>query len=154
MLDTPFITQTAPQFTAVIHLTIPRDEIHEVMGPAIRELLAAVAEQGIALTGPWFTRHLRRPTETFDFECSVPVAAPITAVGRMKPSEWPAMKVARTTYHGPYEGLGDAWAEFLDWIAANGHSPGAELYECYLIGPESSDDPSKWRTELSKPLTT
>jgi effector-binding domain-containing protein len=61
--------------------------------------------------------------------------------------------VARTVYHGPYEGLGDAWGEFLDWITANGHRPAPDLYECYLAGPESSANPADWRTELIKPLT-
>lgn len=35
MIDTPQITQSAAQLTAVIRLTIPRAEIQKVMGPAI-----------------------------------------------------------------------------------------------------------------------
>ena len=42
MLDTPHITQTTTQLTAVIHLTIPREEIQNVMGPGISELMAAL----------------------------------------------------------------------------------------------------------------
>ena len=34
MIDTPQITQTAAQPAAVIHLTIPREEIQQAMGPA------------------------------------------------------------------------------------------------------------------------
>ncbi len=64
------------------------------------------------------------------------------------------MKVARTVYHGPYESLGDAWSEFLDWITVNGHTPAPDLYECYVAGPESSPDPANWRAELTKPLTS
>ena len=131
-LDTPQIIQTAAQPTAIIHLTIPREEIQNAMGPGISELMAAVSAQGIAPAGPWFTHHLRMNPDIFDFEISVPVKAPVTAVGRVKPSQWPAMKVARTTYHGPYEGLGDAWGEFGEWIEANGHTPAADLWECYV----------------------
>ena len=47
MLDTPQIAQTTDQLTAVIRLTIPREEIRNVMGPGIAELMAAVAAQGI-----------------------------------------------------------------------------------------------------------
>lgn len=44
--------------------------------------------------------------------------------GRVKPGELPAAsKVARTVYHGSYEGLGAAWSE-----------------------------PASWRTELNQPL--
>jgi effector-binding domain-containing protein len=62
------------------------------------------------------------------------------------------MKVARTVYHGPYEGLGDAWGEFMEWIEANGHTPAPDLWECYTAGPESNPDPAAWRTELNRPL--
>ena len=46
------------------------------------------------------------------------------------------MKVGETVYRGPYEGLGEAWGEFMDWIAANAHSPAEDLYETYLVGPK------------------
>ena len=153
MLDTPQITQTAAQLTAIIHLTVPREEIRNVMGPGIGEVMAAVAAQGIAPAGPWFTHHLRMDPDTFDFEVGVPVTAPVVAVGRVKAGQWPAMKVARTVYHGEYEGLGAAWGEFMAWIAAQGLTPGPDLWECYAAGPESSPDPSTWRTELNRPLT-
>ncbi len=152
MLDKPIIVQTTAQLTAIIRLTIPRAEIRNVMGPGIGELMAAVAAQGIAPAGPWFTHHLRMEPATFDFEISVPVTSPVAALGRVKPSQWPAMKVARTIYHGAYEGLPAAWSEFNDWIAANGHAPAPDLWECYVAGPESSSDPAAWRTELSRAL--
>ena len=108
MLDTPHVCQTATQLTAVIHLTIPREEIQNVMGPGIGELMATATAQGITPTGPWFCHHLRMADDIWDFEISIPVSAPITAAGRVRPSQWPAMKVARTVYQGPYEGLGGA----------------------------------------------
>lgn len=52
MIDTPQITQSAAQQTAVIRFTIPRAEIQNVMGPGMGELMAAVAAQGIAPAGP------------------------------------------------------------------------------------------------------
>lgn len=152
MLDTPQVTQTAPQQTAVIHLTIPRAEIRNVMGPGIGELMATVAAQGIATAGPWFTHHLRMDPNIFDFEIGVPVTAPVAAAGRVKGGELPATRVARTVYRGPYEGLGAAWGEFDAWIAAEGYKTAPDLWECYVAGPESSPDPASWRTELNRPL--
>jgi effector-binding domain-containing protein len=152
MLDTPQVTRTAAQDTAIIRLTIPRAEIRNVMGPGLSELMAALAAQGIAPAGPWFSHHLQMDPEVFDFEISVPVSKPIVAAGRVKPSRLPAVKVARTVYHGGYEGLGSAWGEFNAWLEAHGHKPAADLWECYLAGPESGPDPSQWRTELNRPL--
>ena len=153
MLDKPQIVQTAVQLTAIIHLTIPREEIQNVMGPGLGELMAAVAAQGLAPSGPWFTHHLKMDPNTFDFEIGVPVNAPVAAAGRVKAGQLPAATVARTVYHGDYEGLGSAWGEFGDWITANGHTPGLDLWECYIAGPESNPDPATWRTELNRPLT-
>lgn len=152
MIDTPQIAQTAAQLTAIIRLTIPREEMRTVMGPGIRELMTAVTAQGIALTGPWFTHHLKMDPQTFDFEIGVPVAAPVVAAGRVKPGQLPAARVARTVFHGGYEGLGSAWSELDVWIKANGHTPAPDLWECYVAGPESNPDPATWRTELNRPL--
>jgi effector-binding domain-containing protein len=152
MPETPQVTQTAAELVAVIRVTVPRAEIQRVMGPGIRELMAAIATQGVAVTGPWFTHDLRLPSDTFDFDIGVPVAAPVTAAGRVRPSERLAMTVARTVNAGPYEGLGDAWGEFMDWITDNGHTPAADLWECYVAGPESGPAPAAWRTELCRPL--
>lgn len=152
MLDTPLITQSVAQITAIIRLTIPRDEIRNVMGPGFGELMATLAAQGIAPVGPLFSHHLRMDPDIFDFEISVPVTTPVAAAGRVRPSQLPATKVARTVYHGAYEGLGAAWGEFEAWIAANGYTPASDLWECYVTGPESNPDPATWRTELNRPL--
>ena len=45
MIDTPAITTTAEQPTAVIHLTIPRSEIQKEMGPAHQELFSTLARE-------------------------------------------------------------------------------------------------------------
>ena len=152
MLETPEITQTAAQPTAVIRLTIPRAEIRNVMGPGIGELMATVAAQGIAPAGAWFTHHFRMDPEVFDFEIGIPVASEVTAAGRVVPAQWPAKKVARAVYQGPYEGLGSAWREFDAWVAERGHAASDDRFERYVKGPESGADPATFRTELSRPL--
>ena len=154
MLDEPQIVTTEARHAAVIRLTIPRDEIRTVMGPAMGEVMAAVAAAGLAPTGPMFSHHFRMDPGIFDFEVGVPVASPITASGRVQPGELPAKTVVRTVYHGPYEELGAAWGEFMDWIEAKGLKPAADLWECYVTGPESGPDPATWSTELNRPLSS
>jgi effector-binding domain-containing protein len=152
MLDPPQIIPTAPQLTAFIRLTVPRAEIRNVMGPGLGELRAALAAQGIAPTGPWFTHHLKIDPGIFDFEICVPVATPVAPSGRVQPGQLPATTVARTVYRGAYEGLAAAWGQFDAWIATQGLAPAPDLFECYVSGPESNPDPATWRTELSRPL--
>jgi effector-binding domain-containing protein len=152
MIDKPQIVETAVQHTAVIRFTIPRAEIRTVMGPGRSELMAAVAAQGIAPAGPWFSHHLRMDPQVFDFEIGVPVATPISAASRVAPAQLPATTAARTVLHGTYEGLAAAWGELNAWIAAQGHVPAPDLWESYVAGPESDPDPANWRTELTRPL--
>ncbi|HEV7403067.1 MAG TPA: GyrI-like domain-containing protein [Chthoniobacteraceae bacterium] len=148
MLEEPQILQTPARLTAFIPVVVPRERIREVMAPGREELQATVAAQGIAITGPWFTHHVRLDPAVFDFEISVPVASPVTASGRVQPGEWPAMTVARTILHGGYEQLGAAWEEFDDRVTALGHVLHPELRETYLVGPSDNPDPASWQTEL------
>lgn len=83
MIDTPHIVTTESRRTAAIRLCVERGDMPKVMGPGLAELTAAVAAQGIAVTGPWFSHHFRRPTDTFDFEICLPVAAPAAPIGRV-----------------------------------------------------------------------
>jgi hypothetical protein len=39
----------------------------------------------------------------------------------------------------------------MAWIV-EGHTPGPDLWERYIAGPESSPAPATWRTELNRPL--
>jgi len=152
MLDTPQIVQVAAQAAAVIPFHIPRSAIQQVMGSGIQELLATLATQGIAPVGPVFSHHFRMDPDVFEFEVGVPVIEPVAPAGRVRPGGLPAATVARTTYRGGYEGLGPAWGEFEAWLRAAGHTPAADLWECYAAGPESGPDPATWRTELVRPL--
>jgi effector-binding domain-containing protein len=152
MLETPHITHAEARPAAVIHLTIPRSQIQQVMGPAIGEVMAAVKAQGAGPAGAVFAHYLSMPSDMFDFEVGVPVSAPVTAAGRVQPGQLPGGRVARTVYQGNYDGLGSNWGEFQRWIKEQGHAIAPGLWEVYARGPESNPDPATWRTELNQPL--
>lgn len=152
MLEALQVVQTDERMTAVIHLTVARAEIAKVMGPAMAEVAAVLAAQGIAPAGPCFSYHLTWPAETFDFEVGFPVAVPVAAAGRVKPGRLPAAQVARSVYRGGYEGLGEAWGEFCARASAAGLKGAGRLWESYAAGPETGAAPAHWRTELNLPL--
>jgi effector-binding domain-containing protein len=154
MLAPPQIIETNVQDAAVIRLTIPRSEMMKVFGPAVGELMTVLAAQGVEPVGAVFAHHLTMSPDTFDFELGVKVSAPVTAAGRVKPGQLPGVKVARTVYSGPYEGLPSAWGEFNTWMKANGHAQAENLWELYSVGPQSSPDSANWRTELNRPLAS
>lgn len=152
MIGTPEIVYTDEQLTAVIHLIVPCAEIVNVMEPAIAEVLTVLAAQGVAPAGPCFSYHLKRPSDTFDFEVGFPVSGAIIPAGRVRMSKLPAAKVVRTIFRGNYEGLGAAWGEFCAWIVAEGLTVQDRFWECYALGPETNPDPEQWRTELIRLL--
>lgn len=152
MIDPPEIVRTAGRTTAVIPLVVTRAEVSKVMPPAIAEVHAAILAQGLVPAGPLFSFHHRRPTDTFEFEVGFPVEREIVPAGRVRPGSLPETRVVRTIHHGPYEGLGDAWGEFVQWIEAHGLRARDQFWEVYASGPASSPDPATWCTELVRVL--
>ncbi|MBY0506977.1 MAG: GyrI-like domain-containing protein [Bryobacteraceae bacterium] len=152
MIEHPVVTETVAQLAAVMQLAIPRNQIQAAMGPGLSEIMETLEAQGIRPAGPWFTHHFKMDPATFDFEICVPVTASVTPVGRVKAGAFPVLTVVRTTYHGGYEGLGAAWGEFKAWIATHGHTTGPDLFECYVVGPDTSPNSADWRTVLWQPL--
>jgi effector-binding domain-containing protein len=151
MIETPQIIQTQAQLTAAIPVVATHAEMRTVMGPGFNELLSTLTKLGVTPTGSWLNHHFRMPTDTFDFEIAIPVKETVPATGRVKMSQLPATKAARTVYHGGYEGLGNAWGEFTAWAKANDLEFSGEFWEQYTVGPEAGD-PSNYRTELTLPL--
>lgn len=57
MIDRPRVVQYEGRFAAVVHLEIPRDELKTETAPAINEVLAVLAGQGVSPSGPLFAHH-------------------------------------------------------------------------------------------------
>jgi effector-binding domain-containing protein len=152
MIDTPEIVETKAQLTAVIHLQIPREQMPEEFGPAMNELLSTLAAQGIEPKSAAFAYHFRMPPGRFDFELGFIVEDTVAATGRVKASQLPATKVARTVYHGGYEGLPEAWNSFQKWLKSNELKQDEGLWELYAVGPQSTTKESEYQTQLNRPL--
>lgn len=149
MISTPEIVTTTEVPAATIHLVIPGMDMPKHMDPAIQEILKLLADQGLRPTGPMFSYHHRRPSDTFDFEIGFPVAKAIRESGRVMNSALPAVKVARAVYQGPYEGLSKAWRALQDWVRAQKLPETGRFFERYLNNPDEVEDPNEYRTELN-----
>lgn len=151
MISTPEIISTLETATAVIPLMIPGRDMPKYMDPAIQEIIKTITEQGVQIAGPMFSYHHRRPSDTFDFEIGFPVSKAINppSGGRVVNSKLPAVKVVRSVYTGPYEGLAQAWTALQKWVRENGHGENGKFWEAYLTNPDEVKDPNKYRTELN-----
>ena len=52
MIETPEIVQSQSLTAAVVHITCPRAKIQSEVGPAIKEIMAALAAEGQRPAGP------------------------------------------------------------------------------------------------------
>lgn len=124
----------------------------QMMHAGLSELSAVLRAQRIRPSGSWFTHHFRRPDETFDFRICFPIEGDVRPEGRVENGELPAATVAQTVYSGDYDGLGGGWGELHAWINEKNLKTRDDLWERYLVGPDSGTAPSEWRTELNRPL--
>lgn len=149
MITPPEVINTQEIATAVIPLVVPGREMPKYMDPAIKELIKTITSQGIRITGPMFSYHHRRPSDTFDFEIGFEVSKAVEPEGRVINGKLPAVKVVRSVYQGPYDGLAQAWPELQTWVRKNGHGETGKFWERYLTNPDEVKDPKHYRTELN-----
>lgn len=145
----PSIVETEERPTAVIHLVIPGRDMPKYMDPAIQEILKTLTDQCMQPSGPMFSYHHRRPSDTFDFEIGFPVAKAIIPSGRVVNGTLPGEKVVRTVYQGPYEQLGEAWGELQGWVRERKLVETGRFWESYLSNPDEVKDAKEYRTELN-----
>ncbi len=149
MITRPELIITKESATAVIPLVIPGRDMPRYMDPAIQEIIKVLTDQGLQPAGPMFSYHKRRPSDTFDFEIGFPVTKAIKEEGRVINSKLPSVKVVRSVYQGPYEGLAQAWPALQKWVRENGHGETGRFWESYLNNPNEVKSPNEYRTELN-----
>jgi effector-binding domain-containing protein len=144
----PELANVNETMTAVIHGVAPMGEIADFFDRSFSELASVLEGQDIAPTGPAFARYDGPPGETADLEVGFPVHEAVTPEGAVRPSSLPAGRVARLLHAGGYDQLGESWGRLGAWIADQGLTPGAELWEVYVTEPNPDMDPADLRTEL------
>lgn len=132
----------------------PMLDMATVFDETFTALFPELATRGITPVGPAFSLHHRMPTDTATFEVGIPVDSPLgsalTTEGgvSLEPASLPAGTIARISYLGPYEGLGEAWTAFMQAIAAQGKQPELPFWEVYVTEPSPEANPATMRTDL------
>jgi len=132
----------------------PMNNLSEVFDTAYAAIFNHADEMGVSFAGPVFALYTSLPSDVISLEAGVPVEHPLaepftTREGVViEPSVLPGGKIARMTYFGAYEGLGDAWRTFMQAVAAAGKKLEMPYWEIYVGEPGPDVDPATLRTDL------
>ncbi len=127
-------------------------DIGSVMGPAFGEVYGHLGARGAAPDGPPFVIYHGTPAsgEPFDIEICAPVARPVEPPAGWQLQELPAGTFATLLHVGPYDTVGEAYAEITAWIEAHGFAAAGPPREVYLSEPETP--PEQIRTIIELPV--
>ncbi|MGH3216202.1 MAG: GyrI-like domain-containing protein [Trebonia sp.] len=163
MSQEPRIEERAAQHYAGIQATVPMGGISAAVDEAFPELFGWPAGTGTAPAAPPFIRFLIIDMKALlQLELGMPVAAPVTGSGRIKPGILPAGRYAVLRHIGPYDGpdgLIPANAALQQWAQEHGvefdmrdtpeGSAWGSRFEQYITDPSAEPDPGKWETDVA-----
>jgi effector-binding domain-containing protein len=160
MSHDPQIQARAAQHYAAIPATVAMDGISAAVDDALPALFGWLASEGIAPAGAPLIRYLVIDMAgELQIELGVPVAAPVTASGRVQPGALPEGRYAVLRHTGPYDGLLASNAALLQWAQEKGikldtwDTPQGSAWrgraEHYLTDPSREPDPAKFETDIA-----
>jgi effector-binding domain-containing protein len=164
MSHEPQIQERAELHYAAIASTVAMDGISSAVDDAFPELFGWLASHGITPAGPPLIRYLVIDMAgELQLELAVPVAAPVTASGRIRPGALPGGRYAVLRHTGPYDGLLASNAALQEWAHEHGiefdtwDTPAGSAWrgraEHYLTDPSQEPDPAKWEVDVAYLIT-
>lgn len=144
----------AVPLAVVRHDGVRLDQLRDLFDAAYPAVAGQFADGTIVPAGPALAIYHGDVRETFDIEIGFPVVEPPSSpvpVGELEVvgSTLPAGPAVAATHIGPYDGLGEAWAQLADLPEVN---PRGSWVEVYVTEP--GPDASTLRTDLLLPVIT
>ncbi|MBU4194236.1 MAG: MerR family transcriptional regulator [Actinobacteria bacterium] len=148
------IKELAGQPVLGVRFKTDMSEVGCHLGKSYGALFAYLGKTGESPAGPPFGLYHdgEYKEEDADVEACVSTAKLLPGEGDVKGYELSGAKVASTLHMGPFEQIGDTYRELMLWISEQGYRPSKPCREIYLVGPEQSDDPADYRTEVQCPI--
>jgi effector-binding domain-containing protein len=151
MEDQMEITTRQEQPTASIRVRTPQAKLKEELGKAFGEVAMLLGKQGSGPAGYPFSMYYNMDMNDLDVEIGFPVAGPVRAEGRMKPSVLPGGRTAMATHKGPYEKFESTYGALAAFMQKSKVQPVGMCYEIYLNDPATAK-PDDLLTEIYFPL--
>ena len=144
--------QLEPKIVAGVKETVPMSELTDFFGRAFATTASALAQQGAFPAGAPIALYHGTPTTTVNVTAGFPVAQPVTPDGGIVTTTLPGGPAVQAMHIGSYDNLEKTYSAVTGWLADQGLRPGSDMWEEYLVGPDSEPDPSRWQTRIVWPL--
>jgi effector-binding domain-containing protein len=109
-----------------------------------------LAELGETPAGGVYAAYYNLDMQNLDIEAGFTVSRPLLGKGDIRSGKIPAGRYAICHYTGPYDQMGPAMAELMQFAKEKGYTTGTVYYEWYLNGPETP--PQDLKTDISIPV--
>jgi effector-binding domain-containing protein len=145
------LVEVPSETVAVVRSVVPADRLTAFFDEGFGRVAGALPGAGGTIAGPPFGWYHGMPGDTVDVAVGFPVAGDVHAPdGGVHVLERPGGQAMVAVHVGPYDGLGDSWAELASAAVARGLQGREDFWEEYLTEP--TGDPATWRTRLVMPL--
>jgi effector-binding domain-containing protein len=160
MLSKPMIVERPERPYAAISAKLAMQELGSAVHQLAPRLFGWLGTHGIGPAGaPFFKYNIIDMARQLEIEWGVPTAIPIQADEGVLAGILPAGRYSTLIHRGRHDGLVDANAALLKWVADSGHAvdvtptPAGDRFGCrleiYLTDPRAEPDPEKWETEVT-----
>jgi len=146
------LEEQEPQIAISLRDRVSDEEVSERMGEMLPEVLAYALSCGAEVAGPPYSRYFEITPDEIDFECGIPVAAPVPVTESYQVSELPGGKAAAALHRGPYDRLILTWQALSRWVSEQGMQQAGPGWEVYVTDPQQEPDPSLWETRVYIPV--
>jgi DNA-binding transcriptional MerR regulator len=133
------------------------DDFARWIGVAFERLGSFLVDVDVTPTGP--AGALYTPEIADDdvehVEVFLPIAGPIEIPSGTRDitlGEVPSARVAVLVHAGGYESLGETYRALGAWVSRHAAITGERVREWYVVGPDVTDDPHAYRTEIAWPV--
>jgi effector-binding domain-containing protein len=141
-----------PQPCATIRMTVKASEVSQSLATMLPEVAGYLAEAGVDMAGPPFSRYHEIDAETIDLEAGIPTKTRVQGRGRVRATELPGGKAAVAWHFGPYHELPKTYARLEAWMKAQSLRARDAFWEIYWTDPGIEPDPAHWRTQVLWPI--
>jgi effector-binding domain-containing protein len=132
--------------------TVPVAELTEFFGRAFEAAAAELGRLGLRPVGPPVALYDGEVGADADVTAGFPVHDEVAVGPGTVLVVLPAGAAVEVVHVGPYDAMEATYRELQAWFAEQGITPSSRMWEEYLVGPETTPDPSGWQTKIVWPV--